>query len=273
MNCMLRRRNIAWITVGWLLLAATPLYGQFRIIPRERLDSLAHPATAEGCEAMTFERTKIDAGTLGEDDAPSTYAFRWRNTGESPLVVTRVQTTCGCAAAAYDKRPVLTNGTGEIKVTYRPKGHPGSFVRKIYVFTQLSDVQPTAILVLSGHVTPSVLPTADYPYGAGALLLRRQEVRIAGKCVQTERIECLNAGDKPLHVTVDYRLLPGYIAFSCEPEVLEPGAAGDLVIRFNPTSAPEQLPRQLPLLLEGVGTPPGQRTIRIRFGDAELKEK
>lgn len=266
---MLRRRNITVLALGWLLCAAAPLYGQFRIIPRERLDSLAHPATAEGCEAMFFERTKIDAGTLGEDDTPSAYVFRWRNTGESPLVVTRVQTTCGCAAATYDKRPVLTDGTGEIKVTYRPKGHPGSFARKIYVFTQLSDAQPTAILELSGHVTPSVLPTADYPHGAGALLLRRQEVRIAGKHVQTERIECLNAGEEPLRITVERRLLPEYIAFSCDPEVLEPGQAGDLVIRFDPTSAPEQLPRQLPLLLEGVGTPPGQRTIRIRFGDAE----
>ena len=42
----------------WAALAAPPLRAQIRIVPRAKLDSLAHPATAAGgAEAMRFERT------------------------------------------------------------------------------------------------------------------------------------------------------------------------------------------------------------------------
>ncbi|MFR5363507.1 MAG: hypothetical protein ACLTG8_06075 [Alistipes finegoldii] len=71
-------RNTATITrmllccgALWAALAAAPLRAQIRIVPRAKLDSLAHPATAAGgAEAMRFERTLIDAGHIGEDDVP-----------------------------------------------------------------------------------------------------------------------------------------------------------------------------------------------------------
>ena len=65
----------------WTVIAATPLCGQIRIVPRAKLDSLAHPATADGAQAMRFERTQIDAGHIGEDDTPPSYTFKWHNEG------------------------------------------------------------------------------------------------------------------------------------------------------------------------------------------------
>ena len=258
----------ALLAAGMLAIAGTAGAQTFRIIPQEVLDSLAHPATAAGSEAMRFERTTLDLGSLNEEDAPATGIFRWHNAGDRPLVVTRVQTGCGCAAADYDRRPVLAGGTGEIRITYRPKGHPGRLQRRIFVYTQLSERQPTAILELTGDVTPSVRPTHDYPYACGALLLKQRQVRMTGDRRQEERIVCLNAGDVPLRITADERLLPRWIGFACEPAELGAGQTGDLVLRFDPALAPERLPEQLPVVLEGVEGRPGERTIRIRFGDA-----
>ena len=60
----------------WAALAAAPLRAQIRIVPRAKLDSLAHPATAAGgAEAMRFERTLIDAGHIGEDDVPPAVSY------------------------------------------------------------------------------------------------------------------------------------------------------------------------------------------------------
>ena len=100
---------------------------------------------------MRFETTHIDIGRINEDDAPIESTFRWENTGDKPLVVTRVETTCGCARPDYERRPVLPGEEGTLKVTYHPKRHPGSFHRRIFVFTQLSDKLPTAILELTGQ--------------------------------------------------------------------------------------------------------------------------
>ena len=231
----------------WAALSAPPLRAQIRIVPRAKLDSLAHPATAAGgAEAMRFERTLIDAGHIGEDDLPPVYTFRWRNTGGKPLVVTRVQTTCGCAAASWDKKPVAPGGEGAVTVTYRPKGHPGVFDRRIFVYTQLSDKEPTAILSLRGAVTASGRTDK----------------------VQSERIECLNAGEKPLTPACDEGFAATGLSFACEPATLAPGAKGDLVVRFDPAKAPQPL-RRTPLPVGGPDVPPSQRMLWIEFGETE----
>ncbi|MDE6508277.1 MAG: DUF1573 domain-containing protein [Alistipes sp.] len=256
-------------TLG-LLLTAMPVQAQWlQRISREQLDSLANPATAPGGEAMRFDARCIDTGEIAEDDAPSTYTFRWRNTGNDPLVVTRIETTCGCAKAGYEKRPVAAGGKGEVKITYHPKGHPGHFRRKIFVYTQLSEKQPTAILELKGHATPSVVPTHDYDHAMGPLLLKQRTLRLTGTQVQTERIECLNAGKEPLRLKADAKLLPEYLIFECDPQTFEPGKTGDLVIRFDPAKAPQKLPAWIPVMIEGLALPPSQRTLRIELGDRE----
>lgn len=268
---MLRRGKITLLTAA-LLLAALPLRGQFPPTrTREELERVANPATVPGGEAMHFEHTRIETGEIGEDDAHSTYVFRWRNDGPRPLVITRVETTCGCATPTYDRRPVAAGGSGEVQVTYRPKGHPGNFVRKLFVYTPLSEKQPTAVLELAGHVRPSVLPTHNYPHAMGPLLLKQHKVRFAGDGLQVERIECLNAGDKPLRLRAQEELLPEYLSLECDPELFEPGEKGDLVIRFDPTRAPQNLPRRIPLLLEGLQLPPSQRMLRIEIGTNEQK--
>ena len=174
---------------------------------------------------MRFLETHIDAGRIGEDDLPPSYTFRWTNDGDAPLVITRVETTCGCAVPSFDRQPVLRGGEGSVTVTYHPRRHPGNFHRRIFVFTQLSAQRPTAILDLTGHVTPSsALPAADYPYAMNGLRLKQREVRMDGTQRRTERIACLNAGRQPLRITADSLLLPPYVRFECEAATLEPGA-------------------------------------------------
>lgn len=252
----------------WLL-GLQPLQARWQ--PHDGRDSLAHPQTAPGGEAMRFEERRIEAGDLDEDDAPTTYTYRWSNAGREPLAITRVRTTCGCAKAAYDNRPVRPGGAGEVRVTYYPKGHPGRFERRIFVYTQLSETRPTAILELTGHVAASALPVHDYSYEMGPLRLKQNTVRIGGTERQTERIECLNAGQKALRLTADGKLLPEYMEFECEPAVLEPGKTGDLVIRFDPAKTPQTLPRQIMILLEGIALPPSQRMLRAEIGENERK--
>ena len=180
-----------------------------------------------------------------------------------------MQTTCGCAAATYGRQPVRAGGEGTVTVTYHPKGHPGSFDRRIFVYTQLSDKMPTAILHLTGTVIASERTDGDYPYAMGALRLKQQSVRLAPERLQNERIECLNTGGKAMRPRCDEHLLPPGITFRCEPATLAPGAKGDLVIGFDPAQATRRPPVQLPLILEGPDVPPSGRTLQIRFEETE----
>lgn len=245
------------------LVAARPARGQFHIVPRERLDSLIHPALANGAQAMRFDRTRIETGRIGEDDGPKSFVFTWRNAGSKPLVITRVKTTCGCAVPSYDKRPVKPGESASVTVTYHPKGHPGSFVRKIFLFTQLAENAPTAILELAGEVIPSARPTYAYPHARGNLLLKQEEIRFDATERRVESIECLNGGNDTLRVGIDTQILPPCIRAEFTPAELLPGAIGELTVRFDPAAG--KAPQRIPLFLRGLGLPPGQSAITIRI--------
>lgn len=137
-----------------MLVAGVPAQAQWHTVSRSRLDSLANPPMAEGREAMAFERTTVTAEPLEEDGGAKSYIFSWRNEGRTPLVITRVRSTCGCAVAAYDREPVAAGAKGTVTVTYHPKGHPGAFRQRIFLYTQLDDTRPTAILTLAGRLYP-----------------------------------------------------------------------------------------------------------------------
>ncbi len=117
------------LTLGALTLAAFSAGGvkAHAQTVHERLaliDSLSNPSVAAGSGVMRFEKVRIEAGEMNEDSAPSEYVFRWTNEGLSPLSVTFVQTTCGCAAPSYDRRPVTPGESSELKITNHPKDIP-----------------------------------------------------------------------------------------------------------------------------------------------------
>ncbi len=227
------------------------------------IDSLSNPMVVEGAEVMCFENERIDAGEMSEDSAPSEYEFMWTNKGQAPISVTWVQTTCGCAAPSYDRVLVQPGDSSSIKITYHPKGRPGGFTRKIMVYTNLSDKLPTAVLELSGKVIPSVMPTGDYPVAFGNLLLKRSLVEFSADTRQTERIECLNAGDKVLEISAETKTLPAGLLV--EPLTIAPGEIADLVLRFNPAVAEKPLSEYYPVFLLGIPLPPTKCMITVNF--------
>ena len=249
--------------------AAFPVRGQFHIVPRQRLDSMANPALANGAQAMRFVAKRIETGPIGEDDGPKNYRFEWQNVGDKPLVITRVRTTCGCAVPTFDKRPVKPGEKASVTVTYHPKGHPGSFARKIFLFTQLDENAPTATLELAGEVIPSARPTYAYPHARGNPLLKQEVIRFTGTAPAAESIECLNGGNDTLRIGIDTRILPPCIRAEFSPAELLPGAIGELTVRFDPAAG--RAPERIPVFIRGVGLPPGKSAVTVRI-DADNNE-
>ena len=108
------------LCAGWAcaVFLAMPLRAQVPHIPQALRDSLAHPPQAEGREAMRFERMRIETGEIREEATPRSFTYRWTNAGERPLVITRVETSGGCAAGSYDRRPVRPGGEGSSTTRY-----------------------------------------------------------------------------------------------------------------------------------------------------------
>ncbi len=238
---------------------------QLRILSQEQLEAVGNPRLADGAQSLRFSRTNIDLGTIDEDAAPVKVRFECVNVGHSPLVITRVTTSCSCLTAEYDRQPIAANDRAKISVEYRQKGHPGVFSRQIFVYTQLSASAPTAVLTLSGVVEQGANRFADYPYPKGALRLRQIEVHFdaTSRERQVQRIAFANTGTTAVTLCADTLLTPPYVTLHTDPRTVFAGAMGDLVITLRGDLLPATPPKNLPLLYQGVDAAPSARTLKL----------
>lgn len=63
---------------------------------------------------------EINFGTFEKSEVKGTI-FEVKNTGDSPLVIVDINTTCGCTAATYDKRPAKPGETLQVGIKMTPK--------------------------------------------------------------------------------------------------------------------------------------------------------
>jgi len=73
-----------------------------------------------------------DFGTISEGQKIEV-AFRFRNTGVSPLVITQVRPSCGCTIADQPNQPVAPGAEGHITATFNSQGHPGINRKTLFV--------------------------------------------------------------------------------------------------------------------------------------------
>jgi uncharacterized protein DUF1573 len=59
--------------------------------------------------------------------------YRFRNTGSTPLVIGRVQPSCGCTVAEQPKAPIAPGGEGEIRATFNSQGRTGVNHKTLFV--------------------------------------------------------------------------------------------------------------------------------------------
>ena len=62
--------------------------------------------------------TSFDFGTIKEANGNVSHVFKIKNTGDAPLVLTRVIASCGCTTPEWTKEPIAPGKTGDIKITY-----------------------------------------------------------------------------------------------------------------------------------------------------------
>ncbi len=102
------------------------------------LSILAALALAAGAPAQArkpradFKATSHDFGKVKQGDVV-THEFTFRNEGSAPLVVERIETTCGCTAALVSEKRIAPGRDGRIKTTFDTRGYSGRMTRFLYV--------------------------------------------------------------------------------------------------------------------------------------------
>ena len=98
-------------------------------------------AQAKSIASIDFEKEVMDYGTL-DQYSDGMRVFTFSNTGNAPLIISNVKTSCGCTVPSYSKEAILPVKTGEIKVSYDTK-RLGSFTKTITVLSNASQERKT----------------------------------------------------------------------------------------------------------------------------------
>ena len=110
---------------------------------------LALALTARAQAVMQFTSDTHDFGKVAEGTM-ATYEFKFKNTGNQPVVIANVQASCGCTTPDWTKTPVLPGKMGVIRAMYNSAGRPGVFNKTVTVTSNAAE--PNKTLTIKGSV-------------------------------------------------------------------------------------------------------------------------
>lgn len=79
------------------------------------------PAIKVDGPILTLETNTFDFGDIFQGDVVE-HTFKFTNTGNQPLLITNIQTSCGCTTPQWPRDPIMPGGKGELKVGFNSAG-------------------------------------------------------------------------------------------------------------------------------------------------------
>ncbi len=110
-------------------------------------------AQNEGAK-ITFENTTHNFGDVSQGDKV-THTFKFKNSGNQPLIISNVLATCGCTATKWTKEPVKPGESGQITVEFDSSGRSGKQNKVVTIISNTANPQ-TRI-----NVVVNILPGRD----------------------------------------------------------------------------------------------------------------
>jgi hypothetical protein len=210
---------------------------------------------------MQFTKTAHDFGQIPETGGDATYLFEFTNIGKAPIIITNVESSCGCTTPEWSKQPVLPGKTGFVKAIFDPKDRPGIFDKEITVSTKAEQVK----LKISGEVLPKAKSVADlYPRAVGTLRLKSLNIPFANiysTATATDSLPVINTGSAA--VAIAFENVPAHLAVSARPQTLSPGEKGSIVCTYSAAKKNDwgYVTDKVTLRLNGAGRSGGELVI------------
>jgi len=112
-------------------------------------------ATAQAGPKIEFlaKDNTIDYGTVSKATDNGIRTFEFRNTGDAPLIIKNVQSTCGCTVPTKPNEPIAPGKIGKIEVKYNMQ--MGAIRKTITVESNAVNVPDgMVVLKIKGEVVP-----------------------------------------------------------------------------------------------------------------------
>ena len=103
-------------------------------------------------QEFKFEEETINYGKI-DKDSDGERVFIFTNIGDQPLVIKRIQSSCGCTVPKKPEAPIMPGEKGEIKVSYATN-RVGGFSKSITIYSNAKN--PTKVIRIKGLVNKPI---------------------------------------------------------------------------------------------------------------------
>ena len=100
---------------------------------------------------MEFETSSYNFGTITEG-AVVKHVFKFKNIGAVPLVISDIQTSCGCTVPDWQRAPIAVGASSEVKIQFNSEGKSGAQEKPVRVIANTFPNE--TVLMVSGTVNP-----------------------------------------------------------------------------------------------------------------------
>ncbi|MBK6263681.1 DUF1573 domain-containing protein [Marivirga sp. S37H4] len=107
--------------------------------------AIAQTADSKNGPDITFQETSHDFGDITQGDVVE-HVFKFENTGNEPLILADVKTTCGCTAPSWPKEPISPGETAELTVKFNSRGKMGRITKVITVVSNIGENKTVKIV-------------------------------------------------------------------------------------------------------------------------------
>ena len=94
---------------------------------------------------FTFDQEEHNFGQIRDGDIVS-HTFRFTNSGEAPLIISKATAACGCTVPQWPKQPIPVGGSGEIQVQFDSSNKPG-MQNKVVTITANTESKVKKLLI------------------------------------------------------------------------------------------------------------------------------
>lgn len=179
--------------------------------------------------ALKATPENISFGKMPEGP-PATKVVKLTNTGDAPVNITNISTSCACTNTKYSKSTLAPNESLDLEITYTTFKFPGKFEKFIWVETK--ELADKYTITLTGDVDPMPM---------GVLAVKPRKVKAGnvpvGETV-TAMIPIINTGDAPMEVTKLMSSKSDTVFFDAEKDgkvSIAPGETKEVAVTVAPT--------------------------------------
>ena len=109
-------------------------------------------ASAQGAKIEFIAKDNtVDFGRVYKETDSGLRTFEFKNTGDAPLIISNVQSTCGCTVPSKPTEPIMPGKSGKIDVKYNMS--PGPIRKTITVESNATNVEGGRVAIkIKGEV-------------------------------------------------------------------------------------------------------------------------